>query len=71
MEASAADQGLGPVHKESGPGGGQGVQRAQQVVPIPAASIRIRTRACAREASIGPWEDEASQHVVRVRVPLI
>lgn len=54
MEASAADRGLGPVHREGGPGSGQGGQRAQQVVPVPAAPVSTRTRACSQEAGIGP-----------------
>lgn len=70
MEVSAADWGLGPVHQEGGPGGGQGIQRAQQVVPIPVASIRTRTQACSLDAGIGPWEDKASQHVVQGQSPI-
>ena len=69
MEASTADWGLGPVHQESGPGGGQGARGVQQVVPIPAAPVSTRTRACSREAGIGPWEDKASQHMVKGESP--
>lgn len=51
-EEGAAHRGLGPVHHEGRPG--RGAQGAQQVVPIPLAPTRTRTRVCSREAGAGP-----------------